>query len=68
MIKLDSICNKLEEIRDRLEDKINDIMCRADDKGRDLTDRETERIDEMEAQMNDIDGALDYLRDYCEEY
>ena len=68
MIKLDKICEKLEDIRNRLEEKIEDIYCRADDKGRELTNREQERIDEMESEMNDIDGALDYLKEYCENF
>ena len=68
MIKLDSICEKLENIKSRLEEKIEDIYCRADDRGRDVTDKEQERIDEMEAEMDDIDGALDYLREYCENF
>ena len=68
MIYLDSICEKLEAIRERLEEKICDIENNADDKGRDLTEREEERIEEMTSEMDDIDGALDYLREYCKEY
>lgn len=68
MIYLDSICAKLEAIREKLEEKIGDIENNADDKGRDLTEREEERIEKMESEMNDIDGALDYLREYCKKY
>lgn len=68
MIKLDSICNRLEDIKEQLESKIEDIYCRADDRGRDTTDHEDERIDELQGEIDAIDDALDYLRDYCKDW
>ena len=68
MIKLDKICSRLNEIKERLEEKVEDIYCRADNRDRDLTDYEQERVDEMSGEIDAIDNALDYLKDYCDEY
>lgn len=68
MIKLDSICDKLESIKERLEEKINSIEGNAFERDRDLTDKEEERIEEMNGEIDAIENALDYLRDYCECY
>ena len=65
MIKLDKICNQLEEIREKLETKIEDIYCKADEKGREPTEREEERIEEMQEEIGAIEDALDYLKDFC---
>ena len=68
MIKLDKICNQLEDIRLKLEEKIEDIYCRADDRGRDTTEREDERIEEMTEEIGAIEDAIDYLREFCEDF
>ena len=68
MIKLDSICNRLETIKEQLEGKIEDIYCRADDRGRDTTESEDTRIDELQGEIDAIDDALDYLKDYCKNW
>lgn len=65
MIKLNSICTQLEQIKDKLEEQIEDIYCRAGDRDRDVTDKEQERIDEKQDEIDAIDDALDYLKDYC---
>ena len=68
MIKLDKICNQLYDIKEKLETKIEDIYCKADEKGREPTEKEEERIDEMQCEIDAIDDAIDYLKDFCFEY
>lgn len=65
MIKLDNICNKLNDIRDKLEAKAEAIEDNAYNRDRDLTEKEEERIDELYAEIDAIDNALDYLKDFC---
>lgn len=64
MIKLNSICDRLEEIASKLEEKIEAITDKAWEKDRELTEKEEERIQELEDEKCAIENALDYLMDY----
>ena len=65
MIKLNSVCEKLEIIKEELEENICKILDRADSRDRDLTEKEEERIEALQEEIDSIDNALDYLSEYC---
>ena len=81
MIKLTKQVNSLESILERLEIKIDEltekqseIEYNAMDHDRDMTEKECDRydalqekIEELEAERDDIENALDYLREYTED-
>ena len=64
---ISSICNRLENLREMLDDKINAILINAEARFREPTVREEDRIEEMESVRDDIDAALDYLREHCDD-
>lgn len=80
IVRLNSIVNRLEDIRENIESKIDDLREKqeaieawADEYDRDLTDVEQTRYDkieddisELEYEIDSIDNALDYLRDYTD--
>ncbi len=68
MIDLSTICIKLESIKEKLEEKIKAIEDRAYEHDRDLTEREEERIEEMQGEVDAIEDALDHLRNYANDY
>ena len=65
MIKLNSVCEKLEIIKEELEQNICKILDRADSRDRELTEKEEERIEALQEEIDSIDNALDYLSEYC---
>ena len=67
MIKLDTICNRLDNIIEKLENQIVDIYRKADAKGREPTEKEEERIGDIIGEIDAICIALDHLREYCKE-
>ncbi len=81
MIKLNKQVDALENILERLENSIDDLIGkqgeieeRAEEHDRDMTGKEQERyvkfqekIEELEDERDAIESALDYLRDYVEE-
>lgn len=82
MIKLDKQVASLEAVQDRIEDKINElqermdaIQERADEMDRNLTDAEHKRYyklfdeaEELQYEYDEINNAIDYLKDFCENY
>lgn len=71
--KLDEVLIGLQEALEVLEDKIADIQDNADEKCRDLTAREEERIEALEEQMDGVrdsisclEEALAYIEDWSE--
>lgn len=80
MIKLNSIVERLEIVRQKLEDKIDALQEKINlidekcaDEDRDYTIVEngrvtkyTETIEELESECDDVQNAIDYLSDYCE--
>lgn len=70
---LESILEKIEEKIDELSTKRNEIEENACDEERDLTQREwnkifkyDEQIEELQIEMDEIQNALDYLKDYTD--
>lgn len=70
---LEKILEKLGEKIELLEDRKEVIEDNAAEHGRDLTEREQERYDRIDFQLQellaeegDIENALDYLRSYAE--
>jgi hypothetical protein len=64
---LDDLIGELEEKRDAIEEK-------AIDKGRDMTEKEQERFDDIVVQINaieeckdNLDYAMSAIDEYCEE-
>lgn len=51
----------LEEEKDKFEEKIGDINERADLKCRDLTEKEEERIEELESKISTLDDIIEHL-------
>ena len=80
IIKLNSICDRLDAIAeqietkcDQLDDKMQAIQDKADEHDRDLTETEQKRFDDIEGdimelkeELDAINDALDYLRDFTE--
>lgn len=80
MVKLNKPVEMLEVIREKIEAKIAQLEERKEaiegnawDKGRDMTEREREKVWAIEAQIEklqaeavDIGNALSYLRGYTE--
>lgn len=80
MVKLNKYVDGLEEVLERLEEKIEALEEKIEaidekcsDADRDYTESEnnrilkyTEQIEELEAERDDIENALEYLREYTE--
>ncbi len=80
MIKLNKYVNGLENVVEKIErkieeltDKMEAIQENAFDEDRDMTEAEwnkfyklEEQIDELEGEKDEIENALDYLRDYAD--
>lgn len=80
MIKLNRHFDALESVIEKIEAKIEELEAKmealeeaAADEDRDMTSREWERffkyeeqIEELNGEIDDIQNALDYLRDYTE--
>lgn len=69
--KLDSVLIGLQEALEMLEDKIVDIQDKADEKCRDLTAKEEERIEALEEQMDGVRDSISCLEEalaYIEEW
>lgn len=66
MVKLNKILSQLEKAIEKIEEQIEDIYCRADEKNRDTTEREEEHIEALQLEIEDIRGAIDYIAEYCE--
>lgn len=70
---LEAILEKIEEKIEALEDKQNAIEENACDHDREMTEAEhnrwlrlEEQIDDLRSEADEIENALDYLRDYTE--
>ena len=66
MIKLDNICEQLEDTTESLVAKVKDIYRKADAENRKTTKEEDEYIDSLLDEIEDISIALVYLQDHCE--
>lgn len=66
MIKLDHICEQLEDTAESLIAKVKDIYRKADGEGRKTTKEEDEYIDGLLDEIEDICIALVHLQDHCE--
>lgn len=80
MIKLNKYVNGLENVIEKIErkieeltDKMETIQENAFDEDRDMTEAEwnkfyklEEQIDELQGEVDEIENALDYLRDYAD--
>ena len=65
MINLSKIYTQLEGTQKKLEEKIQDIHCKADEQGRELTEKEEERIEIMQEEIFTISDALEKIKFYC---
>lgn len=82
MIKLNRHVTALENTQEKIEERIETIRTKIEaieekafDEDRDLTRAEQNRIftfldnlDELQTEYNEIQNAIDYLKDYCDWY
>ena len=69
--KLQTLIDEMLEYIDVLEEKQMSIVDRADEHGRDMTEREQERYDEIEEEMDSVRECIErveYAQDSIEDY
>ena len=63
---MDLAIKRMEKNLDFLYEKIAGIQQRAEEKPRPLTENEQNAIHELQAEIDSLEFALDYLREYAE--
>ena len=63
-MRLDRAINRMEKNLEFLYDKVSKIEQRAEEKQRPLTENEKDTIQELLAEIDSLELALDYLHEY----
>lgn len=67
MKKIAKICAELNELKEAFEEEAEKIEANADEKGRELTEKEEEKVSEYIDAADEIQNAIDYIEPYADD-